>query len=117
MQLNTNSQVLACIDEGMNSIGSAGRQTVYWYLAKKSDLKREGIPDHPSEFLEALKNLFGQGAGILERTIMRELKQGFNITLGENLAEVLSLIKRMDSSIGNNHLRTGAAATKSRLED
>jgi hypothetical protein len=116
MQLNTNSQVLQCIDEGMNSIGSAGRQTVYWYLARKRDLMREGIPDHPSEFLEALRNLFGQGAGILEKTIVRELKQGFNITLGENLAEVLSLIKRKNSSTEDTYLRTGAAA-KSRLED
>jgi hypothetical protein len=116
MESESNLKVLQCFDEGLNSIGTAGKQAVYWYLAQKLDLKREKIPDHPGEFLAALKSLFGQGAGILEKTIVRQLRQSFNITLGENMGEVLALIKGRDSPrIKGNHLRTRSAELS--LED
>jgi hypothetical protein len=104
-----NLKVLGCIDTGLGSIGMAGREAVYWFLAQKLGLKREGIPDHSNEFLEALKNLFGQGAGILEKTIVRQLRETFNITLGENLGEVLALIKRRDSPRGSGAVLCGLA--------
>jgi hypothetical protein len=111
-----NSDISQCIDAGLDTIGASSKKIVYWYLSQKRDLKRESIPDNPRIFLEALKTLFGQGAGILEKTIMRELKQAFNITLGENLSEVLALVIRKDSSsISGDHVRTGSVG--SRLED
>jgi hypothetical protein len=105
-----NLKVLGCIDSGLGSIGRAGREAVYWYLVQKLGLKREGIPDHSNEFLEALRSLFGQGAGILEKTIVRQLRETFNITMGENLEEVFALIKRRDSPrIGSGPSRVGSA--------
>lgn len=112
MESESNLKVLQCIDAGLESIGSAGRQTVYWYLAQKCDLKREGVPDQPNEFMKALKNLFGLGAGILERTIVRQLRQTFKVTLGESLGEVLTLIKRKNlSALASNHVGTGSIET------
>jgi hypothetical protein len=112
MESESNLKLLQCIDAGLDSIGSAGRQTVYWYLAQKCDLKREGVPDNPNEFMKALKNLFGQGAGILERTIVRHLRQAFNVTLGESLGDVLTLIKRKNlSALAGNHMRNGSIET------
>ena len=96
---SVNFRVLQCFDSGLDSIGGTGKKVVYWYLAQKRHLIREKVPDNPAEFLEALKGLFGQGAGILERTIVRELKKSFNITLSEGLVEVLALIKQKDQSI------------------
>ena len=90
---------MECFDSGLDSIGGTSKKIVYWYLAQKRHLIREKVPDNPAEFLEALKGLFGQGAGILERTIVRELKKSFNITLSEDLVEVLALIKQRDQSL------------------
>lgn len=105
-----------CIDAGLDTIGASSKKIVYWYLSQKRNLKREKIPDDPAAFLEALRTLFGQGAGILERTITRELRQAFNITMGENLEEVLALIRRRDSSsVKGNHSGTNPA--RSNLED
>lgn len=116
MESESNLKVLQCIDAGLGSIGLAGRQAVYWYLAQRLDLKRERIPDHPNEFLDALRKLFGQGAGILEKTIVRQLRQTFNITLGEGMGDVLALIKGNGSPrVMNSHLRTGSARVS--LED
>ena len=110
MESESTVKVLRCIDEGLSSIGTAGRQTIYWYLAQKLDLKRETIPDHPNEFLSALKKLFGQGAGILEKTIVRQLRQTFNVTLGDDMGEVLALIKGKEPpKVMSNHLQAGSA--------
>jgi len=109
-------QVLQCIDVGMDSLGGTSKHIVYWYLAQKRNLTRDGILDDPNAFIEALRTLFGQGAGILERTIIRQLRQTFNVTFGENLTEVLALVRRKDSSTAaDTHLRTGSAKTS--LED
>ncbi len=111
-----NMQVLQCIDVGMDSLGGTSKHIVYWYLAQKRNLTRDGILDDPNAFIEALRTLFGQGAGILERTIIRQLRQTFNVTFGENLTEVLALVRRKDSSTAaDTHLRTGSAKTS--LED
>jgi hypothetical protein len=111
-----NPDISQCIDAGLDTIGASSKKIVYWYLSQKRNLQREKIPDNPAVFLDALKTLFGQGAGILERMIVRQLKQAFNITMGDNLEEVLTLVKRKDpSSVTSNHLRTDS--TKSSLED
>jgi len=111
-----NMQVLQCIDVGMDSLGGTSKHIVYWYLAQKRNLTRDGILEDPNAFIEALRTLFGQGAGILERTIIRQLRQTFNVTFGENLTEVLALVRRKDSSTAaDTHLRTGSAKTS--LED
>jgi hypothetical protein len=116
MASSLNTQVLQCIDTGMDSIGGTSKRIVYWYLAQKRSLTKDGILDDPNAFIEALKTLFGQGAGILERTIIRQLRESFNITLGENFTEVLALIRRknLPKATGNN-LRT--SSSKSSLED
>ena len=93
MATDLNSNILECIDAGLDSLGGAGKKTVYWYL-QKCKVKIESIPERPSSLIEVLKTLFGQGAGILERTITRELKQRFNVTLGDDLTEVLSIVKQ-----------------------
>jgi hypothetical protein len=104
-----NPDIYQCIDAGLDTIGTSSKRIVYWYLSQKRNLSREKIPDNPTVFLDSLKTLFGQGAGILERTIIRELRQAFNITLGENLEEVLALIKRKSSSsITGNNSRTSS---------
>ena len=64
------------------------------HLLQVRKLHEVDIPDKPREFLEATRELFGQGAGILEKMIVRELKKTFNITLGDDLCEVVDLIKQ-----------------------
>jgi hypothetical protein len=94
MQSSVDTAVLDCFDAGLESIGNAPRKMVYWYLLEKFRLPKEKIPGNPEGFLAALRQLFGQGAGVLERTIVRELKQRFKITLGDDLVEVLSLVRQ-----------------------
>ena len=94
MQSRFDTAILDCFDAGLESIGNAPRKMVYWYLLEKFRLPREEIPENPGGFLDALRQLFGQGAGVLEKTIVKELKQKFKITLGDDLVEVLSLVRQ-----------------------
>lgn len=93
METDLNIRVLKCFDAGLDTLGSASK-IVYGYLLRKSGLKRDDIPDDPGDFMQALRTLFGQGAGMLEMSIVRELKQAFDLT-GENqgLADVLSVVR------------------------
>lgn len=102
-----NPDISQCIDAGLDTIG-ASKKVVYWYLSEKRNLEREKIADNPAVFLETLRTLFGQGAGILERMIVRQIKQAFHLTLGENLEEVLALVKEKDSiAVKSGRLQTG----------
>jgi hypothetical protein len=112
MQSRVDTTVLDCFDAGLESIGNAPRKMVYWYLLEKFRLPKENIPDNPEGFLAALRQLFGQGAGVLERMIVRELKQKFKITLGDDLVEVISLVRQTsrlsetDGTLRSLHSRT-----------
>jgi len=99
-------KVTECVDRGLGALGEAARRLVYWFLDSKIHMKKDQIPDEPVEFVGALESLFGQGAGLLEKRIIRELEQTFNLILGgEGLAETLVLIraKRQSSPTRNSN--------------
>jgi len=103
-----NPDISQCIDAGLDTIGASSKKVVYWYLSEKRNLEREKIAGNPAVFLETLRTLFGQGAGILERMIVRQIKQAFHLTLGENLEEVLALVNEKDSiAVRSGRLQTG----------
>jgi len=98
-------KVAECVDRGLGALGEAARRLVYWFLDSKIHLKKDQIPDEPVQFVGALESLFGQGAGLLEKRIIRELEQTFKLILGgEGLAETLALIRaKTQSSLTRNH--------------
>ena len=66
--------LLESIDEGLNVLGESIKDTVYFYINRKNDLKREEIPSRPEEFSRALKSIFGSvGAGFIEDQILKNL--------------------------------------------
>jgi hypothetical protein len=95
------SGILKCIDSGLGVLGDVSKQLVYSYLAQ-NQLSREAIPDEPWKFTEALKNLFGRGEEVLEKTIVLELKRTYGIvSSGGMLVEILAAmrLKRAPSTI------------------
>jgi hypothetical protein len=61
------------IDNVFSSLGSVCRQTIYDYLETKYTLKKDEIADHTMEFSEALEQIFGDAAALLEIQIMKKL--------------------------------------------
>jgi hypothetical protein len=61
------------IDNVFSSLGTVCRRTVYDYLETKYTLKKNDIADHIMEFSEALEQLFGGAAALLEIQMMKKL--------------------------------------------
>ena len=61
------------IDNVFSSLGTVCRQAIYDYLEEKYELKRNDIAGHIMEFSEALEQIFGGAAALLEIQMMRRL--------------------------------------------
>jgi len=61
------------IDNVFSSLGTVCRQAIYDYLEKKYELKKNDVADHIIEFSEALEQIFGGAAALLEIQMMRRL--------------------------------------------
>jgi hypothetical protein len=61
------------IDNVFSSLGTVCRQAIYDYLEKKYELKKNDVAGHIIEFSEALEQIFGGAAALLEIQMMRRL--------------------------------------------
>jgi hypothetical protein len=61
------------IDNVFSSLETVCRQAIYDYLETKYKLKKNDIADHIMEFSEALEQIFGGAAALLEIQMMRRL--------------------------------------------
>jgi len=61
------------IDEGFSSLGETCKQAIYFHLEKKYKLTKQEIPSRINDFSEAIENIFGVGAKILQIRIMKNL--------------------------------------------
>jgi len=65
--------LLESVDEGLSLLGESAKQAVYFHLEKEFKLNKKDIPYKIEDFTEAMENIFGVGAKILEIRIMRNL--------------------------------------------
>lgn len=68
-----NKLVLEAVDAGLSSLGDSPKQAVYFYLEKTFKIKRSEIPKKIEEFANALEQIFGHGAKLVEIQIMKLL--------------------------------------------
>jgi len=71
--MDFNVLLMEAIDEGLASLGKSCKQVIYFHLEKGFNLDKQEIPFRLEEFAEALENVFGVGAKILEIRIMENL--------------------------------------------
>ena len=72
-------KILTCVDKGLNHLGESVKHVIYWHLEHRFGIKREKIPDRPEEFVRGLKAIYGAGANIIEKGIVREIVREFGI--------------------------------------
>jgi hypothetical protein len=66
--------LLQTIDDSLNQLlGETVTQKIYRYLEEKHYIKREDIPNNLEGFQFTLKEIFGAGALVIEKTIMEKL--------------------------------------------
>jgi hypothetical protein len=62
--------LLEAIDEGFSWLGESEKQTIYFYLEKKYKISKRDIPFRIEDFAEAIEDIFGLGAKLLEIRII-----------------------------------------------
>jgi len=75
--------LMEAIDEGLLMLGESGREVIYFRLKQSYALKKEDVPGHPEIFVRCLREIFGSGAEVIERTIIRSLHKKLGIEFRE----------------------------------
>ena len=65
--------LLEAVEEVLSSLGLPVKNAVYFYLEKSFGLKRHDIPYKIEKFANAIEEIFGVGAKLLEIQIMKSL--------------------------------------------
>jgi len=100
--LNFEKNLLEAVDNGLLTLGENPRKAIYFHLKRSFQLQRESIPKETDGFSRALNNIFGPGAQIIEKYILKELyrrlelnfeeKEGF--TFADYVREAKKLVGR-----------------------
>jgi len=64
---------IEAVDEGLDVLGESGRHMIFFHLEKSYSIKRHEIPKKPEAFAAGLEKIFGAGASVLEKLIVKSL--------------------------------------------
>jgi hypothetical protein len=64
---------IEAVDEGLETLGESGKHMIFFHLDKSYSVKRYEIPRKPEAFARGLEKIFGAGASVLERLIVKSL--------------------------------------------
>ena len=70
-----NSLFLEAVDSTFSMLGDSSKQALYFHLKNSFGVSKEAIPHHIEFFTDALEQIFGQGALLLEAQIMETLQR------------------------------------------
>jgi len=64
---------IEAVDEGLETLGESGKHMIFFHLDKSYSVKKHEIPKKPEAFAKGLKKIFGAGASVLEKLIVKSL--------------------------------------------
>ena len=80
---NFKKSLLKAVEDGLLALGESPKEVIYYYLKANFQLKREDIPEEAEQFDKALNSIFGPGAEIIERYIVKDLYQQLKLNFEE----------------------------------
>jgi hypothetical protein len=97
------ARIMNCVTRAFEAIGAspATQEVVFWNLLVTRNLGRNEIIDKPSEFVEGLKDIYGEaGEVVFEYEMTKEIKREFGIAAvfdkepikARNLPDLLHLV-------------------------
>ncbi|MBS7649557.1 hypothetical protein KEJ17_07960 [Candidatus Bathyarchaeota archaeon] len=98
---NFDNLLLEAVDEALSTLGDSCKHAIYFHLEKTFKIERQHIPSKLEEFVNAIEQIFGIGAKIIEIQIMKFLRRkigefkyfpkGEDLTLVQYVAAVKKL--------------------------
>lgn len=78
----------------MAQIGESAMFAILWHIEQNDQLKLSDITSKPKLFLDALSNILGSGAVLVEKMIVREIRSEFHLPSNvESLSVALRLAR------------------------
>ncbi|MEM1539202.1 MAG: hypothetical protein QXW82_06025 [Candidatus Bathyarchaeia archaeon] len=71
--LDFKKALMEAVEEGLLMLGESGRDLIYYNLQHSYGLRKENIPNNPEIFASCLRKIFGEGAEVIESSILRAL--------------------------------------------
>lgn len=65
--------LVEAVDEGLLALGESGREVVYFHLKHYYGFTKEDVPSNPQILVRCLEKIFGLGARVVERDIVKSL--------------------------------------------
>lgn len=65
--------LLEAVDEALASLGDSAKQSIYFHIERKFEIRKSEIPYRVEEFTEGLEKIFGLGARFIEILVMKRL--------------------------------------------
>jgi len=75
--------LLEAVDCALLAFGEEPRKIIYYRLNKNFQLQKEDIPEDTDKFSDALNTIFGPGAEVIEKLIIRNLYSKLNLNFEE----------------------------------
>ena len=79
-EANSEETITNAVDESLSSFGDSFKQVIYFQLEKTYHIKKQQIPFRIHDFADAIEEIFGVGARLIEMKIIQALHervQGF----------------------------------------
>jgi len=66
-----NEHLMLAVEQGLSVLGKNVSEILFDNLEKRYSLRRNDIIDKPDRFVQALEDMFGSGAGMVERLVVK----------------------------------------------
>jgi len=83
-RLDFDKTLLEAVDHALLAFGESPKEAIYYHLNKTFKLQREDIPEDTDKFSHALNTIFGPGAEIIEKLIVKNLYNRLNLDFEES---------------------------------
>ncbi len=98
-RMNFDKTLLEAVDHALLSFGESPSKAIYYHLDKRFKIQKEDIPEEADKFASALTAIFGSGATVIERLIIKDLYQRLNLNFEEKssfeIADYISLAREV----------------------
>ncbi|KPV63716.1 MAG: hypothetical protein AOA66_0672 [Candidatus Bathyarchaeota archaeon BA2] len=93
---------IEAVDEGLTVLGESGRQMIFFHLENSYSIKKHKIPKKPEAFATGLEKIFGAGASVIEKLILKSLYSKLGLKYEDReerpFAEYVNEVKEADDA-------------------
>lgn len=73
VKLDFDKLFMEAVDDSLSVLSISGREMFFFHLERSSSIRKHDIPKQPESFIVALERIFGAGAWVLEKLILKNL--------------------------------------------